>query len=85
MKTEEECLAFVRRMENEYEDGEGGGGGYPVMLKASQGGGGKGIRMAHSDEELRNGFAQVMVVSDWWWWLLIRNKRNGHREFGSFP
>jgi len=33
--------------------------GYPVMLKASEGGGGKGIRMSDNDEELRNNFVQV--------------------------
>jgi len=30
--------------------------GYPVMLKASAGGGGKGIRIAFNDEECRDGF-----------------------------
>ena len=30
--------------------------GYPVMLKASAGGGGKGIRIAYTDEECRDGF-----------------------------
>jgi propionyl-CoA carboxylase alpha chain len=30
--------------------------GYPVMLKASAGGGGKGMRLAYSDEEVREGF-----------------------------
>lgn len=29
------------------------------MLKASEGGGGKGIRMSHSDDELRTNFVQV--------------------------
>lgn len=35
--------------------------GYPVMIKASEGGGGKGIRKAHSDDEFRNFFRQVML------------------------
>jgi len=30
--------------------------GYPVMIKASAGGGGKGMRIAHDDAELREGF-----------------------------
>ncbi|MBI3451476.1 MAG: acetyl/propionyl/methylcrotonyl-CoA carboxylase subunit alpha [Rhodospirillales bacterium] len=30
--------------------------GYPVMLKASAGGGGKGMRIAHNDAEARDGF-----------------------------
>uniref|UniRef100_A0A7S0X6J4 Acetyl-CoA carboxylase n=2 Tax=Mantoniella antarctica TaxID=81844 RepID=A0A7S0X6J4_9CHLO len=33
--------------------------GYPVMLKASEGGGGKGIRMSASDEEMRVNFEMV--------------------------
>ncbi|CAL1129637.1 unnamed protein product [Cladocopium goreaui] len=33
--------------------------GYPVMLKASEGGGGKGIRMSKSKEELETNFVQV--------------------------
>jgi propionyl-CoA carboxylase alpha chain len=33
--------------------------GYPVMIKASAGGGGKGMRIAHDDGELREGFASA--------------------------
>jgi propionyl-CoA carboxylase alpha chain len=33
--------------------------GYPVMLKASAGGGGKGMRIAHDDAELREGFVSA--------------------------
>ncbi|KAG5181165.1 acetyl-CoA carboxylase [Tribonema minus] len=33
--------------------------GFPVMVKASEGGGGKGIRMSNSEEELRSHFVQV--------------------------
>ncbi len=33
--------------------------GYPVMIKASAGGGGKGMRIAHSDKECREGFAMA--------------------------
>ena len=33
--------------------------GYPVMIKASAGGGGKGMRIAHDDAELRDGFASA--------------------------
>lgn len=36
--------------------------GYPVMLKASWGGGGKGIRKVESEDEVRTIFRQV---SDW--------------------
>ena len=31
--------------------------GYPVMIKASAGGGGKGLRVAHDDREARDGYA----------------------------
>ena len=33
--------------------------GYPVMIKASEGGGGKGIRKACNDDEFTNFFRQV--------------------------
>jgi len=33
--------------------------GYPIMIKASEGGGGKGIRKVTNDTELRLGFSQV--------------------------
>eukprot|EP00871_Galdieria_phlegrea_P005615 jgi/Galph1/6054/GphlegSOOS_G4712.1 len=33
--------------------------GYPVMLKASEGGGGKGIRKANNEEEVKNAYRQV--------------------------
>ena len=41
VSTTEEALAFVRSA------------GYPVMIKASAGGGGRGLRVVRSDEELR--------------------------------
>mmetsp|Transcript_33149 Transcript_33149/g.80536 ORF Transcript_33149/g.80536 Transcript_33149/m.80536 type:complete len:2346 (-) Transcript_33149:253-7290(-) len=34
--------------------------GFPVMIKASEGGGGKGIRMCHSEEEVKEKFGQVV-------------------------
>ena len=33
--------------------------GYPIMLKASWGGGGKGIRKCSNDEEVTTAFKQV--------------------------
>ena len=30
--------------------------GYPIMLKASAGGGGKGMRVAYNEKEVRTGF-----------------------------
>lgn len=35
--------------------------GYPVMIKASEGGGGKGIRKARNDDEFCNFFRQVII------------------------
>jgi acetyl-CoA carboxylase/biotin carboxylase 1 len=45
--TMEEALASAKRI------------GYPVMLKASEGGGGKGIRMSDDEDELKSNFVQV--------------------------
>jgi acetyl-CoA carboxylase/biotin carboxylase 1 len=36
--------------------------GYPVMIKASEGGGGKGIRVCHAPAELKTNFIQVRTV-----------------------
>ena len=33
--------------------------GYPVMIKASAGGGGKGIRIAHTDQDVKEGYPAV--------------------------
>ena len=44
----EEALAAAERVQ------------YPVMLKASEGGGGKGIRMAKDEEALRTAYPQVL-------------------------
>ena len=35
--------------------------GYPVMIKASAGGGGKGIRVAHDDRDVEEGFPAVIA------------------------
>ena len=44
MKDAEDCVKISRDI------------GYPVMIKASAGGGGKGMRIAWNDEEARDGF-----------------------------
>eukprot|EP01084_Bolivina_argentea_P099911 179521_1 len=35
--------------------------GYPVMIKASEGGGGKGIRACHSENEMKSAYNQVVL------------------------
>lgn len=44
IKDAEECVEISKEV------------GYPVMIKASAGGGGKGMRIAWNDEEAREGF-----------------------------
>src|SRR3546814_5625604 len=46
-----------------------GGIGYPVMMKASAGGGGKGMRLAYSEKDVRETFESV--------------KREGLSSFGD--
>src|SRR3546814_5021427 len=43
--------------------------GYPVMMKASAGGGGKGMRLAYNEQDVREGFESV--------------KREGLNSFGD--
>ena len=38
--------------------------GYPIMLKASWGGGGKGIRKVMNEDDVRASFKQVQVPAD---------------------
>src|SRR5207248_5544486 len=47
IETEKEALRAAERI------------GYPVMVKASAGGGGKGMRVAHSPAELRDGIVRA--------------------------
>ena len=50
--------------------------GYPVMIKASEGGGGKGIRKAQNDDEFTIGFRQVKIQG------AVQNWRHQRREGG---
>lgn len=68
MTTLEEALAAAGRI------------GYPVMVKASEGGGGKGIRMSHSDEDMRSHFVQVRGWRWWWWCLFVGFSRETKRK-----
>lgn len=36
--------------------------GYPIMIKASAGGGGKGMRIAWNDKEAREGYRCLFVI-----------------------
>lgn len=47
--TVEEALAFA----NEF--------GYPIMIKAALGGGGRGMRVAHNEEEAKEGYIRAKV------------------------
>ena len=49
--------------------------GYPVMIKASAGGGGKGMRIAHSRAEVAEGFARAIGSE-----VLVRRRPRVHRK-----
>src|SRR3546814_10050261 len=55
------CSSDLVRISNEI--------GYPVMMKASAGGGGKGMRLAYEEEDVREGFEAT--------------KREGLNSFGD--
>ncbi len=50
--SEDEALAVVRKI------------GYPVMIKAAAGGGGRGMRVAHNDMALRSGLKSAMQEAE---------------------
>ena len=50
--------------------------GYPVMIKASAGGGGKGMRIAYSQAEVAEGFRALEVGGE----VVVRRRPHVHRE-----
>ena len=52
LKTVEEAMQFARQV------------GYPVLIKAVAGGGGRGMRVAHDDASLVTGFAQAQQEAE---------------------
>ncbi len=52
LKTPEEALVFAKQV------------GYPVLIKAVAGGGGRGMRVAHDDAGLVTGFAQAQQEAE---------------------
>ena len=50
--------------------------GYPVMLKAAAGGGGKGMRLVHKPEDLRSAFENARSEVE----TRLRRRRSLHRE-----
>jgi len=52
VETEEDALGVAREI------------GYPVLIKAASGGGGRGMRVAESDDELVNGFHQARTEAE---------------------
>ncbi len=52
VKTDREALEIARSL------------GYPVMIKAAAGGGGRGMRVAHNDIALVNGFLQARLEAE---------------------
>lgn len=55
--------------------------GYPIMLKALAGGGGKGMRLVHSEDEMEAAFRMVSFRGC----QLIRKRRHLYREVYREP
>jgi propionyl-CoA carboxylase alpha chain len=55
--------------------------GYPVMIKASAGGGGKGMRIAYSEKEVREGFPATKREAK----CVLRRRPRVHREVHRKP